>query len=840
MISHIRMSEDRKKCSDNLSQRSIYQAKVKKRKEELLKAVNYCVENNCRGSKAISSGLFTGLKCYKTIDNIIDQKSKDPHHAKEYCSVLSYEEECLLVKFLVNKARAYQPYNRKDITKYIIQLLTLRRDFNKAAKGGRKFKALSPAAHRVLERGQLSRKFFERFDQTHKKVLTKKRKGAASLKRVAACSEEVAQKHIDELAQELISAGIMTNAKQIGPGKWEGNIDTSRVYNHDETPQFLNYGVDGTARNIFYCGKGEQCSGIRAENRECVTITPMINLSGDIPMCHVIFSSQGIKSGMVPPEATAIENLLVSSTENGFITGKACLAFYKQFDKYLDQKGIKRPVVVMTDGHSSRFDLDVLRFCHEKEIFQFVSPPDTTGLLQPLDQINSKLHTTYRDTVEENLLADNHVNRETFMRILAMMWPTWASPDTIKKAFKRCGVSKEGLSIENMQQDKFQSAELVTTGCISEEPTTPSTKRNLAGIMEAESPKNAKRGTSAYWKAKFDKQLEINRRLVSEPISPAEIPELSKVTTFKLRKAKNFRITQQHGSMTACDILKVREEMEAEEKVKRDAQLKKKSLKEKDTAAFMACKDQCVCNTGEQCLAIALKQCPYCKTVLKLQCSKALCQVAAGGKPKMILSKAATANGGKKKLAKSSYKEPPQKKSRYSEIYSDSSDTDASAVTSDEESDDDHGDCSKEEVQKAMLEELWNMVSDPEKESEIKGKWYGAIYSKSNNDKKKTLIIGRALRFFRDEKDGNITHLWLDSLKPHVGNGDICDGFPTGSEGDKYPYLIEDIIAGPLEVTPVPRRPSYRIHNLHKVEEFFDLVKDKDRAGWYTVTKKSD
>ena len=136
MISHIRMSEDRKKCSDNLSQRSIYQAKVIKRKEELLKAVNYCVENNCRGSKAISSGLFTGLKCYKTIDNIIDQKSKDPHHAKEYCSVLSYEEECLLVKFLVNKARAYQPYNRKDITKYIIQLLTLRRDFNKAAKGG--------------------------------------------------------------------------------------------------------------------------------------------------------------------------------------------------------------------------------------------------------------------------------------------------------------------------------------------------------------------------------------------------------------------------------------------------------------------------------------------------------------------------------------------------------------------------------------------------------------------------------------------------------------------------------------------------------------------------------
>ena len=68
-----------------------------------------------------------------------------------------------------------------------------------------------PAAKRVLESGKLSRKFFERFDG-HKKILTKKRKGAAYLKRVAACSEAVAQQHIDGLAQELISAGIMTNS----------------------------------------------------------------------------------------------------------------------------------------------------------------------------------------------------------------------------------------------------------------------------------------------------------------------------------------------------------------------------------------------------------------------------------------------------------------------------------------------------------------------------------------------------------------------------------------------------------------------------------------------------
>ena len=126
-----KVNVERKNCSLNLARRSIYQEQVIKRKEQLIGAVNYCLENECRGKRAVSSGLFPLAKCSKTIDNILDGKSKHPDHAKEYCSVLTFEEECLLVKFLVNKGRAYQPYNRKDITKFVLRLLTLRRDINK-------------------------------------------------------------------------------------------------------------------------------------------------------------------------------------------------------------------------------------------------------------------------------------------------------------------------------------------------------------------------------------------------------------------------------------------------------------------------------------------------------------------------------------------------------------------------------------------------------------------------------------------------------------------------------------------------------------------------------------
>ena len=89
--------------------------------------------------------------------------------------------------------------------------------------------------------------------------------------------------HLDELAEELIATGIMVDGKQTEAGVWEGNIDLRRVYNHDETPQFINYGVDGTANGLVYAGKVESCKRMQRENRECVTIHPMVSFSGMPP-----------------------------------------------------------------------------------------------------------------------------------------------------------------------------------------------------------------------------------------------------------------------------------------------------------------------------------------------------------------------------------------------------------------------------------------------------------------------------------------------------------------------------------------------------------------------------
>ena len=87
---------------------------------------------------------------------------------------------------------------------------------------------------------------------------------------------------VDAPAVELVEAGIMTEANKLKSGIWTGNIDTTRIFNQDETPQFVNYGVDGTPSGLVFAGKGETCSKLLRENRECITKHPFVSFSGTI------------------------------------------------------------------------------------------------------------------------------------------------------------------------------------------------------------------------------------------------------------------------------------------------------------------------------------------------------------------------------------------------------------------------------------------------------------------------------------------------------------------------------------------------------------------------------
>lgn len=89
--------------------------------------------------------------------------------------------------------------------------------------------------------------------------------------------------------------------------------------------------------------------------------------------------------------------------------------------------------------------------------------------------------------------------------------------------------------------------------------------------------------------------------------------------------------------MTSKNILKVVKERN---KIKGEKEKKKeesKEKKQKEMVIFLLCKTECKCERPNgKCVAISLKQCAICNSILKSQCTKKACRSADESKPSMI------------------------------------------------------------------------------------------------------------------------------------------------------------------------------------------------------------
>lgn len=290
--------------------------------------------------------------------------------------------------------------------------------------------------------------------------LTQERQREIMTNRVPNCSRVMAESHLNDLAEELMSINIMTTTGKNSEGVWEGEVDTARIFNHGEVPQFVTHGVDGGASGLVFAGRGDGYNNMITENRECITIHPMVSCSGEKVICHVIFSEKRMTNEMAAKTSLEqITNLLISTTKNGVQDHKSLLEFYKCFDAKLTEQSVQRPVVVLTDDHDSRFDSSVLQFCREKEIRLFVGPPDTTGVTQLLDQVNHGLHHHYRSTEARLCIDSMTIDLSCFMKTLEDIWSTWTTTESLVDASRLVGIAPVGLNVNWMQQDKFAQAQ---------------------------------------------------------------------------------------------------------------------------------------------------------------------------------------------------------------------------------------------------------------------------------------------------------------------------------------------------------------------------------------------
>ena len=95
-----------------------------------------------------------------------------------------------------------------------------------------------------------------------------------------------------------------------------------------------------------------------------------VSLDGSLALFHVIIKGEAYTSSMITSNAVErIENLFISSTESGYQDGRSCYGVYKLFNTNVADEN-EKPLVMLTDGHSNRFNIDLMRFCRDERLRQ--------------------------------------------------------------------------------------------------------------------------------------------------------------------------------------------------------------------------------------------------------------------------------------------------------------------------------------------------------------------------------------------------------------------------------------------------------------------------------------
>eukprot|EP00966_Prymnesium_polylepis_P321685 7377993-Prymnesium_polylepis.1 len=270
---------------------------------------------------------------------------------------------------------------------------------------------------------------------------------------------EVSAAHFAKLRATLQCAGLLDELGRI--------TDPRRVLNSDECPNPWR----GTGHRGRVVGEvGKPCVKLVSAAREHTTLDVLVGMDGHLYDAHLIFKGEYIQRQMIP-DRSKLPNSKVSATAKGYQTGTTLLETLKFWDKAIVARGIPKPLVWTTDGHASRLNTDVLRWCRENDWIMYISPPHTTGIHQALDQIFKTWHDTFNGIVkrwsEEN--TGKELNKRVFTDMFAEAWTKWTAPDRIVAAFRRVGLSVKGPDPAAVPREKF----VVSSSVAKPPPETP-------------------------------------------------------------------------------------------------------------------------------------------------------------------------------------------------------------------------------------------------------------------------------------------------------------------------------------------------------------------------------
>jgi len=139
--------------------------------------------------------------------------------------------------------------------------------------------------------------------------------------------------------------------------------DPRRIFNADESgfPLAVKPGRVLTPTSV------KHVYSVVTNTKAQITVMASFNAFGEYPPLMIIFPGERIRDVGL----SGFPDAIYSTTPNSWVDSAAFLAYVKQIDAFVDNKGIRKPIILFVDGHSTHLCLETSQYCRERNIILY-------------------------------------------------------------------------------------------------------------------------------------------------------------------------------------------------------------------------------------------------------------------------------------------------------------------------------------------------------------------------------------------------------------------------------------------------------------------------------------
>ena len=173
-------------------------------------------------------------------------------------------------------------------------------------------------------------------------------------------------------------------------------------------------------------------------NKSQITVVGCINATGQALPPFVVFDAKNLNiqwtTGEVPGTTYGL-------SESGWMDN---ILFKDWFIKhFLSHAGSGRPLLLLTDEHSSHYNLEAVTMAKQNGVILFTLVPHTTHEMQPLDTaVYAPLKVHWQDVCHRYLQSHpgKVITKYQFSQLFSEAWLNTMNPANIISGFRSCGI----------------------------------------------------------------------------------------------------------------------------------------------------------------------------------------------------------------------------------------------------------------------------------------------------------------------------------------------------------------------------------------------------------------